>query len=158
MCAWNVIDPDRLARIALFRTCSPEDLRAVAQLMTLQVWKRNQRVVQEGTPGDAIHFIVEGTARVSRNIPGVGEEALAILSEGSFFGEMSIFGDQLRSADVYADSRLTTFMLYVDELRALLDTRPKLAATFYWSFSQTLAERVREANAKVTFLAAANAF
>lgn len=158
MCAWSVIAPEYLESIEFFAQLDPEERLAVAALMTLETYWKNDRIIAEGSRGDRIFFIVEGAVRVSRTIPGIGEEALAILGPGSYFGEMALFGDELRSADVYADRRSSVLAVNVDELRALLDAQPRLAARFLWNVANTLARRMRESNAKVTFLSVAGKF
>jgi len=157
--AWTVIDPEQLGEIDLFSQCGPSDLGKVATLISVERYRRDELIISEGSPGDRIFFVREGSVRVSKSIPGVGEEALAILLAGSYFGEMALFGEQSqRSADVYADKSTTLFVLYVEELRALLDADDSLAVKVLWAASQTLAERLRAANAKVMFLSAAGVF
>ena len=156
---WNVVDSDQLGEIDLFSQCGPYELARLATLVSVERYRKNELIIAEGSSGDRIFFIRQGSVRVSKTIPGVGEEALAILPEGSYFGEMALFGDHSeRSADVYADQRTTLFVIYVDELHALLDTEPELAVRFLWGASKTLAERLRAANAKVMFLSAAGVF
>lgn len=157
--AWNVIDSDQLSEIDLFSRCGAQELARITALVSVERYKKHELIVAEGSPGDRIFFIREGSVRVSKGIPGVGEEALAILPTGSYFGEMALFGeDSVRSADVYADTRTTLFVIYVDELKALLARDTELAVQFLWGASQTLAERLRAANAKVMFLSAAGVF
>ena len=54
------------------------------------------------------HLVAEGEVRVSKMIPGVGEEALTILDPGSYFGEMALIDANARSATAVArdDCRL----------------------------------------------------
>jgi CRP/FNR family cyclic AMP-dependent transcriptional regulator len=158
MCAWSVIAPEYLETIEFFEQLDEQERLDVASLMSLETWRRNDRIIAEGTVGDRIYFIVDGAVRVSRTIPGIGEEALAILGPGSYFGEMSLFGDDRRSADVFADRRSSLLAVDVEELKALLDAQPRLAARFLWNVSKTLARRMRESNAKVTFLSVAGKF
>ncbi len=157
--AWTVIDPEQLREIDLFSRCGPADLGKLATLISVERYRKNDLIISEGAPGDRIFFVREGSVRVSKSIPGVGEEALAILLEGSYFGEMALFGHHsVRSADVYADKRSTLYVLYVEEFRTLLDADDGLAVKVLWGASQTLAERLRSANAKVMFLSAAGVF
>jgi CRP-like cAMP-binding protein len=154
--SWNVIDPDQLGDFDLFSRCGAGERARLAALVTVERHRKNDLIVAEGAPGDRVYLVCEGSVRVSKNIPGIGEEALAILPRGSYFGEMALFGDaSTRSADVYADSRATLFVIQVDELRALLEREPAVAIPFLWGAANTLAERLRAANAKVMFLSAA---
>jgi hypothetical protein len=55
-----------------------------------------------GTRGEEAFLLAEGRLRVSLDIPGAGEEALAILKPGEIAGEMALVDDAPRSADVFA--------------------------------------------------------
>ncbi|MCB9507373.1 MAG: cyclic nucleotide-binding domain-containing protein [Myxococcales bacterium] len=156
---WNVIDPESLQDVGLLSGLGPNELGRVAALLSVERYRRNDLIVAEGAPSDRIFFIRQGSVRVSRSVPGVGEEALAVLGVGSYFGEMSLFGGATtRSADVFADSSTTAYVAYVDDLRALLEADAELSTKFLWGAARTLAERLREANAKVMFLSAAGIF
>ena len=39
----------------------------------------NETIFREGQPGEKLYVILDGGVRISKNIPGTGEEALAIL-------------------------------------------------------------------------------
>ena len=60
------------------------------------------RRFQEGEPG-TLFLIAEGDVRISRHIPGSGEEALAVLKPGACFGEMSVFDRSERSTDAISN-------------------------------------------------------
>jgi len=59
-------------------------------------------IFQEGDPGDRMYVVLEGQVRISKHIPGIGEEALAILERGDYFGEMALIDSLPRSADARA--------------------------------------------------------
>ncbi len=59
-------------------------------------------LMRAGAAGDEAYLLAEGKLRVSMRIPGVGEEALAILPPGEMVGEMALIDDAPRSADVRA--------------------------------------------------------
>lgn len=158
MSGWLSIDPLSLGSIHLFGEFTVDELLTVARLARVELYRKNALIIAEGATGDRLYLILHGSVRVSRQIPGVGEEALAILPTGSYFGEMSLFDNQPRSADVYADARTTVLSIANDDLRALLASEPAIATKFLWAAARTMAERVREANAKVTFLSAAGQF
>jgi len=56
----------------------------------------------EGDPGDAMYVVLDGRVRISKHIPGAGEEALAILERGDYFGEMALIDQMPRSAEAKA--------------------------------------------------------
>lgn len=58
-----------------------------------------QVVVREGEDGDRFYVVEKGSARITRNT-FKGEEELAILEPGDFFGEEALIGDTVRNATV----------------------------------------------------------
>lgn len=63
-----------------------------------------EMIFHEGDAGDSMYVVLEGQVRISKNIPGAGEEALAFLERGDYFGEMALIDDRPRSADARAHS------------------------------------------------------
>ena len=49
-----------------------------------------------------MYVVLEGRVMISKYIPGAGEEALAFLERGDYFGEMALIDNQPRSADAKA--------------------------------------------------------
>ena len=87
--------------------------------------------------------------RISKHVPGVGEEALTILEPGSYFGEMSLVDDTPRSADAIAHTRSKVRVIKRDELDGLMFTDKDIAYTLLWTFVRTLAVRLRDTNEKI---------
>ena len=90
--------------------------------------------------------------RISKLVPGVGEEALAILGPADFFGEVEFFDGAPASAHAIAHSDCEVLAIPHQEIRALMESRPALSAKFLWAFSRTLAGRLRESNQKISSL------
>ena len=104
-------------KIRLFR----EQGLSRSELMTLATFSTEKRfddgayLFQEGDEGGEMYVVLEGRARISKFIPGGGEEALAILDRGDFFGEMSLIDGEPRSADARAHGGPLT-VLALDQL------------------------------------------
>ena len=63
-------------------------------------------VIGEGERGDALYIITHGVASVYK-----GDKEVAVLSDGDFFGEMALLGDQVRTATVKAKHPSTLLRL-----------------------------------------------
>jgi len=159
MAAWKVMDVSRLREIYLFKNLSERVLGEVAALAYTEEFNRGEKIVSEGEAGDKFYLILSGEVRISKTIVGIGEEALAILKPGNYFGEMALLDDEsTRSADATADKRCTLSVITRRDLEQLLSQNKDLAYELLWSFVRTLSSRLRETNAKMTFLAAAGKF
>ena len=147
-----------LAQIDIFAGLPQAHLRRVVAIGVEQSYKRNATVFSEGDAGDKFYLILEGAVRISRLVPGMGEEALAVLRAGAYFGEMSLIEDAPRSASAIAHERSRLFEVNRRDLEDLLFVDRDLAYELLWNFVRTLSRRLRATNDKMTFLATTNKF
>jgi CRP/FNR family cyclic AMP-dependent transcriptional regulator len=147
-----------LARVSLFADLPAVYLRRIASLGAEESYPRGAPVFAEGTPGDKLYVILSGSVRISRQVPGMGEEALAILKAGDYFGEMALIDDFPRSADAIAHESCKLLVLTKERVADLLFVDRDLAYDLLWSFVRTLSARLRETNDKMTFLAVSSRF
>ena len=108
-------------------------------------------IVRAGDSGGSLYLILSG--EVSVTIDTVGEDVrVATLSSGMSFGEMSLLGENSRSANVTADGAVECFELPVRAVAALSETDPGLGANLYRNLSGKLAANLRRANAEIRAL------
>ncbi len=96
--------------------------------------------------------------RISREVAGMGEEALAVLAAGEVFGEMSLLDESPRSADARAHERCRLLVIAKDAFDDLLFLHKDLAFEVLWSCVRMLSARLRETNEKLTFLSTSGKF
>ena len=88
--------------------------------------------------------------RISKFIPGVGEEALAVLDRGDFFGEMALIDDKARSADAKAhDGDATVLSIDRATLNEILSMDPNASLQFLNLLCRMISRRLREINEKI---------
>jgi CRP/FNR family transcriptional regulator, cyclic AMP receptor protein len=109
------------------------------------VYAQGQPIVRQGEMGDCMYVVQSGEVEVVQATGDGGEQRLRILGEGDFFGEMSIFEHEVRSATVRA--RGEARVLKVDK-RTLL-RRMKEDPTLAFSILETLSRRIRSLSAAV---------
>ena len=147
-----------LAQIDLFSGLPQAHLRRVVDIGVEEQYKSGAAIFQEGSPGDKFYLIVEGAVRISRFVPGMGEEALAVLRPGNYFGEMSLIDDAPRSATAMCHERCRLFVVNRRDLEDLLFVDRDLAYELLWNWVRTLSRRLRATNDKMTFLATTSKF
>lgn len=156
---WKFLDISLLREIDLFDSLSDRALAELIPLTSTIECKPGHVVFNEGDVGDAMYMILSGEVRISKNIPGVGEEALAFLKEGSYFGEMALVGEQSkRSAAAIVTDRAELAKLERKDFLDLLENDKDIAVEVLWSFVNTLSGRLRESNEKIAFFAMSNMF
>jgi hypothetical protein len=147
-----------LSKISLFSALQPSYLRRIANLGIEEDYPLNAVIFKEGAQGDKMYLILSGAVRISRQVPGMGEEALAVLRAGTHFGEMALIDDFPRSADAVAHEACRLFVVRKEDMEDLLFVDRDLAYDLLWSFVRTLSSRLRETNDKMTFMAVTSKF
>lgn len=148
----RVISVDMGKKVDLLRErgLSASELRLLATFSTEEHFSNGSTVFSEGEGGDKLYIILDGRVRISKFIPGVGEEALAILERGDFFGEMALIDDKPRSADARAHEGGAT-VLSIDRatLNEILGMDPTASLQFLNLLSIMISRRLREINEKI---------
>ena len=156
---WKYIDTQVLKNVDLFARLSERSLQEIIVLMSILEVKTSAFIFQEGMDGDALYLVLDGEVRISKDIPGVGEEALAFLPAGSCFGEMALMeGRSLRSASAIANTDCELAMLRRADFMELMSRDKDFAIEMLWGFVRILSMRLRNSNDKVAFLAMSNMF
>lgn len=149
---------EQLRGVQLFSGLKTPALELVARIATEETHKRGEKIFRHGDPGDKLYLILEGKVRISREIPGMGEEALAVLGPGQIFGEMALLDESPRSADANVHDTCRVLAVPRDGFDDLLYLNKDLAYEVLWSIVQMLLKRLRETNDKLTFLSTSNKF
>jgi CRP-like cAMP-binding protein len=148
-----------LGQVTLFDGLLPLHLRRMAVLVQELNFKRGDPVFSHGDDGDGLYLIISGAVRISRTVSGIGEEALAVLKPGMYFGEMSIVDDDVpRSADAIAHEATRLLKLPKDDLRDLMFVDRELAYELLWRFVRTLSGRLRDSNDRLLMLTVSSKF
>lgn len=104
----------------------------------------------EGDPGDTMYIVLDGRIMISKNIPGAGEEALAFLERGDFFGEMALIDKKPRSADARADTSGAVVLAIPGEVLAgILDFGKVSSMRLLRILCSLVAKRLRELDDKL---------
>jgi CRP/FNR family transcriptional regulator, cyclic AMP receptor protein len=145
------MDLQVLRKVDLFKNLDAVHLAHLASIVEEQVVKKNTILFNEGDKAERFYLITKGRIRISKMIPGIGEEALAILDEGTYFGEMELIDDSVpRSARALAHEDCILHAIKISDFQTLLGTDRDLALAILWSFVKKLSERLRSTNDKVT--------
>lgn len=147
-----------LKQVALFEGMTSAQLRKLGAALVEVRAPSSAAIFREGDAGDSMYIIFEGRVRISKHVPGVGEEALAILESGQYFGEMSLIEDGVRSADAIAHTSCVLYQLSREKLEEVMFTDKELASVLLWTFVRTLSARLRETNDKIRSFFALSSF
>lgn len=140
--------PGSLRRIKILAELNDAQLAHLAEFLELKEIKQHSTFINQGDAGDAMYLIMGGEVR-ARTMIGGRETILITLTIGDFFGEMALFDQGPRSADVVANTDATLLRLSLSAFQRLTREAPSLATPFLQATSRTLASRIRADNKRL---------
>lgn len=126
---------DTLAKVELFADLDKEDLQRIAKACVVREFKPGDVIVRENEVGVAFYVIDKGRVEVVRDLGTPNEQVLDTMGSASFFGEMALFDNHVRSASIRA----------LEETRCLVLTK--------WDFNAELSQNSHIAVAMLAILA-----
>ncbi len=148
-----------LKKVNLFETLTEHELGKIEKIGRKETFAGGAVVFKEGDHGDRCFVILKGEVRISKLIPNIGEEALAVLKPGDYFGEMALIDNFPRSAHAIANDDVELMAIDKTELDKILIMDREMGYKLLWAFTKTLSRRLRETNEKMAgFLAMSGGF
>jgi len=146
-----VSDPGLLDTTELFGNL-PGPVRArLSQQAEIRAYARNEPLFHQGDASHELFVVRSGRIAIATRANDGRESVLAVLEEGSLFGELPLFDDASRSADARALVDSQVLVLGYAPVRAVLQDHPELL----WVIVRHLARWLRatdEALADAVFL------
>lgn len=139
------IKPGMLRRVKILADMNEQQLGRFVQFMDVQQVPQFKEIVREKEPGDSMFLVLEGEVRVRRMVGGK-EKIIATLGAGDFFGEMSLFDQAPRSADVVANKDCVLLKVSKEKFDKLVQEHADLATPFLAAIIRTLSGRIRADN------------
>jgi CRP/FNR family cyclic AMP-dependent transcriptional regulator len=139
-------------KVDLFRErgLSAAEMKLLATFSSEERFREGSTIFREGEKGDKLYIVLDGRVRISKFIPGVGEEALTVLDRGDFFGEMALIDDMPRSADGKAhEGDVTVLSIDRATLNEILSMDPHASLQFLNLLCRMISRRLREINDKI---------
>jgi len=120
-----------------------------AYIATEEFYPNESVIIEEGTVGDWVYVILEGSAKVRRKTPK-GMVTIDILKEGDMFGEMGFLegGKRLRNASVIASGDVWVGVLDSEKLTRDFNEIPSILRALI----RSLVLKLRESTTKVCSL------
>lgn len=126
------------------------EINFLASLSQERKFAPGQSIFREGDPGEEMFVVLDGRVMISKFIGGAGEEALAFLERGDYFGEMALIDRQPRSADAAADQGGAVVLAIPREvLSGILDIHKLSSLRLLKILCSLVAKRLRELDDKL---------
>jgi CRP-like cAMP-binding protein len=135
-----------LRNVAIFKDLDDDELQQIAEVCKSEDFISGEYIFREGESGNRLYLVLEGDVRISRNVPGSGEEALAVLKPGALFGEMAVFDRSERSTDAISNGGTRTLTIARPDFEMVLEFNRELAYKVLWACVRLLSGRLRSTN------------
>jgi CRP-like cAMP-binding protein len=139
---------ESLRAIPLFSRVNDADLEDIASHLIERRFPKHSTVVEEGLPGDYMYVIREGRVKVTKASDDGREKIMNFLDEGSFFGDMALLANEVRSASVKTLEPSRLLALSRRDFIDILRQSPDLALAVI----EELTNRLRETNEQASSL------
>jgi len=121
-------DPvELLKKVSIFSTVSDEEISSLATCLIMRKYDHDEVILSREEKGDALFLINKGKVKIALYGANGREMILSILGTGQFFGEMSLFDRNPRSAYVIAMEDSSIYILPRRELFSHLHRSPGTA-------------------------------
>ncbi|MEJ2535937.1 MAG: Crp/Fnr family transcriptional regulator [Calditrichia bacterium] len=134
--------------IPLFSELSDKDLEKIIQVASKQKYHKDNLILLEEEVGSTMFIILNGRVKISRISDDGREVILSILSDGDFFGEMSLLDGHTRSANVTAIEESELMVIRREEFLQMLRDFPQIAINLL----KELAQRIRKSDEHIKSL------
>jgi CRP-like cAMP-binding protein len=129
-----------LREIDIFRDLSAADLAWLERTTRMLTVARGETIYRQEDTAEALFLLKRGRVRLSRLSAGGKRLELAVLEQGTFFGEMPLLGERMRQASAEAlDDCLLCVMSQAD-IEQLVLRAPQVALRMLAVLGRRLAE------------------
>lgn len=134
-----------LKTVNLFESMTPEQLKILTNISEEVNYQTGDILFNENDPSDYLYVIVDGEIEIVKNHGLNGELRLAVLHPKASFGELTLFGDEGRSATAIASVDSTFLAIEKEHLLLLIKENPAISTTILFQ----LANMIRELNKNI---------
>ena len=126
--AQNTLEPigAALSRLPIFAALNLNERLSLAGKAYRKSFRSGDIIFSKGDPGHTLYIIESGMVKISLPSEDGGEALLALLLPGEFFGELSLFDGEPRSASAIAMEATETVVLHREEFLSFISEHPSV--------------------------------
>jgi CRP-like cAMP-binding protein len=120
-----------------------DDWEKLVAFMRRERFAAGATVLRAGDDDPTLHFLAQGEVEVVARAGILGERQLAVITQGSVFGEIGFFDRRPRTATVRALTEAVTFSLRREQFDAMAVWEPTIARVMLLDLGRVLSRRLR---------------
>lgn len=138
-----------LSNIDIFQDLSPDELKEMDQTTTMSTCEPGRVFYAPDDTGEVLFLLKKGRVQLYRLSPDGKKLIVAILEEGSIFGEMSFVGQGMHNTFAESIDDCTLCVMSRQDIENLIQEKPLVAIRFM----EAMASRLQKTEAKLEELA-----
>ena len=132
-----------LKSVVLFKDLTMRDLIMVDELFHERSYLADEVIFDQGEEGQGLFIVLHG--RVKITLPNSAIQTRLEFGPGSFFGEVALLDQSVRTAQARAIEDTQIVALFRAEFYSLLETHSTIASRISFQLARVLAARLRQA-------------
>lgn len=138
---------DILKSIDIFSSLDSDELDRFVSLMRRENFRKGETLFNEGDTGDTMYIVLSGTVAINVNLADGKTLEIAEISEGNFFGEMSIFDSVPRSATCCLKQDTQVLSLKGDDFYTFIRNNPEAGIKVMHRMLEITSTRLKDTGA-----------
>jgi len=101
-----------LSKVELFQDMDPYERTKLSDVIGVEKYKTGDYIIKQGEEGNKFYIIEEGAAIATKTLQGKTEpETVLKYKSGDYFGELALFHNEPRQANIIAESDISVMTL-----------------------------------------------
>jgi diguanylate cyclase (GGDEF)-like protein len=139
-----------LERIGIFSLLGKEEIDTVGEHLAPRNLSKGEVLFREGDTGEDLYIVKDGIVSIGIRLPDGSDHEIAQLTQGDFFGDMSIFDNAPRSATCTAVERTFLYSLSKSSFADIIDRHPRTALKLMYRMLNVTTQRLRNTSGFVS--------
>jgi hypothetical protein len=135
-----------IREVPIFTDLRVRELVAIAEIATTKACGRDEVVVREGDPGDALYLVMDGQLAIIKGLATEQEVFLECIRKGNFFGEMALLDGNPRSASVKAEPESSLLVIGAKDFETVVLDYPSIS----FNICKFFAQRIRSLHQRIS--------
>ncbi|MBF0440561.1 MAG: ATP-binding cassette domain-containing protein, partial [Oligoflexales bacterium] len=136
--------PEKLKAIPLFCMLDIGLLKQLNKMFVTEQYNPGITVIRQGDSYDKFYVIVRGRVDIVRTMESGKRVKLATLTDGDYFGEISLINEIPRTADVITAANSTFLSLRRNEFKFIMDSSPEVLKQITETYMQRMQEQLTD--------------
>lgn len=126
-----------LSNIDLFNKLNDDELNQLSGKLEIKEYAQSDKIISQGDEGVSMFILIEGLLKASILAEDGSEIEVGQLSPGDFFGEMTLFTGEKRTASIECECDSVVYEIKKDDLSSIIDNRKEII----YEFGETILDR-----------------